>query len=469
VYTSANLGIMPAPLTVVANSQTKIYGDVDPALTFAASGFRFSDTAVGVLTGGLSRAAGETVAGGPYAITKGTLAANANYSIVYTSANLGITPAPLTVGANGQTKIYGDADPALTFIANGFKFSDTLGTVLTGGLSRTAGETVAGGPYAITQGSLAANANYSIVYTGANLGITPAPLTVVADARTKVYGDADPALTFAATGFRFSDTAASVLAGSLARAPGESVAGGPYAITQGSLTANANYAMVYTGAALTITPAPLTVIAAAQAKVYGDADPALTFSASGFKFGDGPGTVLSGGLSRSVGESVAGGPYAITLGTLAAGANYTIVYAGAHLAVTPRPITIAADDQAKTAQSPDPAFTWSLRTGRIVVGDTPTGGLSRAVGEAAGTYAITQGSFTYGPNYSLTFVDGAFTIAPQPTQPPRGIATAGMTTPGVPSGTVTAHPLQPAPLDIFATDAQDGGCAVNGQGTLICP
>jgi len=43
-------------------------------------------------------------------------------------------------------------------------------------------------------------------------------------------------------GLQFTDTAAGVLSGSLTRAPGETVAGSPYAITQGTLAANSNYA-----------------------------------------------------------------------------------------------------------------------------------------------------------------------------------------------------------------------------------
>ncbi|HJQ56820.1 MAG TPA: MBG domain-containing protein, partial [Vineibacter sp.] len=332
-YTGANLTTTAAPLNVVADAKTKVYGDADPALTYTAAGFKFSDTAATVLSGGLTRAAGEIVAGGPYTISQGTLAANSNYSVSYTGANLTITPAPLNVVADAKTKVYGDADPALTFAATGFKFGETA-TVLTGSLSRVAGETVAGGPYAITQGTLA-GANYAITYTGATLAITPAPLNVVADAKTKVYGAADPTLTFAAAGFMFGETAA-VLTGSLARAAGESVAGGPFAITQGSL-AGANYAITYTGANLTVTPAPLNVVADAKTKVFGDADPALTYTVSGFKFADTAATVLAGALSRVAGESVAGSPYAILQGTLAANANYAIAYTGASLTVTPLP------------------------------------------------------------------------------------------------------------------------------------
>src|SRR5690606_31848166 len=101
----------------------------------------------------------------------------------------------------------------------------------------------------------AANANYKIAFTGAGFTITPATLTVVADARSKVYGDVDPALTYTVTGFKLTDTAAGVLTGSLTRDAGETVAASPYAISQGSLAANANYKIAFTGAGFTITPA----------------------------------------------------------------------------------------------------------------------------------------------------------------------------------------------------------------------
>ena len=111
-------------MTVTANPQTKVYGTDDPALTDTATGFvdttvdgvTIDDTAASVLTGKLARAKSGTLAGeqaGGYAITQGTLAADSNYTIPFTGSTLTITPAPLTVTANPQTKVYGTADPSL--------------------------------------------------------------------------------------------------------------------------------------------------------------------------------------------------------------------------------------------------------------------------------------------------------------------------------------------------------------------
>ena len=82
------------------------------------------------------------------------------------------------------------------------------------------------GDYAIAQGTLAADSNDTIAFTGSTLTITPATPAVTANPQSKVYGTADPALTDTATGFvdatvdgvAIDDTAARVLSGSLSRA-----------------------------------------------------------------------------------------------------------------------------------------------------------------------------------------------------------------------------------------------------------
>src|SRR5205823_6446368 len=95
-----------------------------------------------------------------------------------------------------QTKTYGGVDPALTYQTTGFQFTDTAATALTGALTREAGENA--GSYPIQQGSLAA-ANYRINFTGNALTIVPRAITVAAEAKTKVYGTADPTLTYSIT------------------------------------------------------------------------------------------------------------------------------------------------------------------------------------------------------------------------------------------------------------------------------
>ncbi|MFZ2096959.1 MAG: MBG domain-containing protein, partial [Anaerolineales bacterium] len=159
----------------------------------------------------------------------------------------------ITVTADSKYKVYGNADPAFTYhITSG---SLVFGDTFSGALNRTTGEAV--GSYAINQGSLALSSNYILTYVGANLTITKRPITVTADAKSKAYGDADPALTYQVTSgsLVFGDT----ISGELTRAAGESL--GTHAILQGTLALSDNYNLTYVGANLTITKRPITVTA----------------------------------------------------------------------------------------------------------------------------------------------------------------------------------------------------------------
>ena len=344
-FTGNTLTITTAALAVDATSATKVYGTNDPNFSMTATGLvnatvdgvTIHDTVANVLIGSPAHAGSGTLAGeqvGGYAITQGTLASNTDYSLNFTGGSLTIAPAPLTVAANPQTKVYGTNDPTLTVATqglvdgsvDGLAIDDTAASVLAGSLARAPGETVAGGPYAITQGSLTADSDYTISFTASTLAITPATLEIAAETQTKVYGSADPTLAYTVSGLAFSDTAASVLAGSLSRAPGETVSGGPYAISQGSLTANINYVISFTASTLTVTPATLEIAAEPETEVYGAADPALAYTVGGLAFTDTPAEVLSGTLSRAAGETVSGGPYAISRGSLTANSNYSITF-----------------------------------------------------------------------------------------------------------------------------------------------
>ncbi len=394
-YNTATFTISALPVTVTANSgQSKVYGNADPTFTYTASEpISF--------TGALSRVAGENV--GTYAITQGTLSAGSNYTIIFVSASFSITPRPVTVTANARTKVYGDADPTLTY-------TGTLmpGDNFSGALSRETGEAV--GSYAITQGTLTAGANYTITFNGATFTITQRPLTVTANARSKAYGDADPTLTYTYTGTLVPGDSFS---GGLVREVGEAV--GTYAINRGTLTAGSNYTITYNGATFTITQRPLTVTADARSKVYGAADPALTYTYTGTLM---PGDNFSGTLTRAPGENV--GTYPIGQGSLTAGSNYAITFVSANFTITALPVTVTANSgQSKVYGNADPTFTY---TSSPVV--SFTGALSRVAGENVGTYAITQGTLSAGSNYAITFVSATFAITPRPV---TVTATAGQT------------------------------------------
>ncbi|MHB9797416.1 MBG domain-containing protein [Pseudomonas sp. MT3] len=421
--------ITPATLTVRADSKTKVYGDVDPTLTYQVSGLKRNDIQAQVLNdGALGRKAGENV--GDYAIGQGDLklAGNSNYVLTFVDGNLAITPATLTVQAQDKSKVYGDADPALTHVVSGLKFNDSADTVLNGGrLGREAGEDVRAGGYAIHQGSLGLNngqgSNYVLAFVDGKLTVTPASLKISADNTGKVYGDLDPKLTYQVSGLKGKDSTADVLnAGQLGRQTGENV--GQYGIGQGSVGLNdgkgQNYILSYEAGTFTITPATLLVRADDQSKVYGEIDPALSYKVSGLKRGDDQASALGGNLARQAGEDVKAGGYAIGQGDMASTSqNYILHYESGTFTITPASLQIDFDSHSKVYGEIDPHL--SYRISGLVNGDTAQavlngGSASRGAGENVGTYGIGQGSLGLndgkGGNYILTFRDGQLAITP---------------------------------------------------------
>jgi hypothetical protein len=122
---------------------------------------------------------------------------------------------------------------------------------------------------------------------------------------------------------------------------------------------------------------------------------------------------LSGALASLATDTSNVGNYAINQGDLAGGSNYTISFtSGRTMAVTPRLITVRADDLARDYGQPNPALTYRISSGSLVTGDGFGGSLftSAGSGSGAGTYAISQGSLALSANYALTFVPGTLTI-----------------------------------------------------------
>src|SRR5207253_2874208 len=116
-----------------------------------------------------------------------------------------VTPAPLTITAADKTKVYGDANPSLTGSIVGLKNSDAI----TATYATTADAASGVGSYAIVPTAVDSSpsklGNYSVSLVNGSLSVTPAPLTITAADKTKVYGDANPTLTGSIVGLKNSD------------------------------------------------------------------------------------------------------------------------------------------------------------------------------------------------------------------------------------------------------------------------
>jgi len=122
-----------------------------------------------------------------------------------TLITLEITKATLTATADSQTKIYGASNPTLTFTysgwVNGVETIDTPPII-----STTVEGTTVVGTYASSI-SLAGGTdnNYTFILVSGDFEVTKAILTATADAQTKVYGEANDALTFQYSGWQNGD------------------------------------------------------------------------------------------------------------------------------------------------------------------------------------------------------------------------------------------------------------------------
>jgi filamentous hemagglutinin family protein len=88
-----------------------------------------------------------------------------------------ISAAPLTVVADNQSRDFGGANPALTYsITSGTLFN---GDLLSGSLATGATTSSAAGTYPITEGTLAASANYRITFIDGLLTVVPAAISTV--------------------------------------------------------------------------------------------------------------------------------------------------------------------------------------------------------------------------------------------------------------------------------------------------
>ncbi|MES2279444.1 MAG: MBG domain-containing protein [Bacteroidota bacterium] len=401
-YAGADLTIGAKAVTVTAAAKSKTYGDVDPALTYTNTALVGTDA----FTGALTRNPGEDK--GVYSIKQGTLALSSNYTLTYAGADLTIGAKAVTVTAAAKSKTYGDVDPALTYTNTALVGTDAF----TGALTRDAGENT--GTYAIKQGTLALSSNYTITYAGAGLTIGTKALTITADNRTKVYGEANPTLNVIYTGFVTGDDESKLTSPAIASTTATAASAvGTYPITANGATSN-NYAISYTPGTLTVTPASLTIAADSKTKVYGAANPSLTATYTGFVNGDTNASLTTQpGLATTATVASVVGTYPITASG-AASANYSISYTAGTMTVTKANLSIAADNKTKVYGAANPAFT-ATYTG-FVNGDTNTGLTTQpslvttaTSASAAGTYPITA-SGAASANYNISYTAGTLII-----------------------------------------------------------
>lgn len=248
-----------------------------------------------------------------------------------------------------------------------------------------------------------AQGNYMLSGTPQTLAnITPAPATVTAVAKTKTYGDDNPALT-ATVGGTFGTDVLNYTLGTTA-VKTSPVGGYPITVTLGS---NPNYSVTPTNSTLTVNQRTATVAAVAKSKTYGTANPTLTATVTGAAIGD----TLNYTLDTTATSTSGVGPYPITV-TLGSNPNYSVTSSDSTLTVNQAVASVTPNAATKVYNTTDPAVTGTLVG--FLPADNVTAAYSRTPGETvAGSYTIsavlapTTGILA---NYNITYNTAPFTI-----------------------------------------------------------
>jgi len=380
---TVKISVLPKKITVTAENKLKVYGSADPTLTYKVEGLVDGDT----LTGTLKYTGTDA---GTYDIVKDSGFENGNYDVTFVKGTMTITKKSVTVTADNQTKVYGAADPTLTYKVEGL-----VGTDLLTGTVKYTGTNV--GIYDIVKDSGFENGNYDVTFVKGTMTITKKSVTVTADNQTKVYGAADPTLTYKVEGLVGTD----LLTGTV-KYTGTNV--GIYDIVKDSGFENGNYDVTFVKGTMTITKKSVTVTADNQTKVYGAADPTLTYKVEGLVDGD----TLTGTLKYTGSNA---GTYDIVKDSGFENGNYDVTFVKGTMTITKKSVTVTADNQTKVYGASDPALTYKVEG--LVGNDTLTGTL-KYTGSNAGTYDIVIASGFENENYDVTFVKGTMTITKKP-------------------------------------------------------
>ena len=279
--------------------------------------------------------------------------------------------------------------------------------------------------------------NYTIAFAPGDFTVGLASLTITADNQVKTYGNG-----FTFTGSEFTtdpsplfngDTVTSVLLSSPAAAA--TAKAGTYAASITASNAQGtgleNYLITYEKGDFTVDRRPLQIPIANRSKTYGETLATRFDYATGIN-GDTL-RVLTASQGAGPAAPVAGNDYTIN-GTGVSGpdaGNYDVTFHSGLLTVTPRPLTVTADDLAK-AFGRSFSFNgteFTVGKGGLVNGDRVTAAdlssLGAAAGALPGSYTIDidnadgPGLFVDGvANYDITYADGDLLVVQLPNLAP---------------------------------------------------
>lgn len=308
----------------------KTYGDADfnPGATITSGlpiTYTSDNNSVATIVGGNIH-----ITGAGTATITAHQAGNANYNAATdVPVTFTVNKKQLTVTAENKAISFGDPLPAFTYTIAGLVPNETE-TVFTTPVSISATGTNVG-TYPITATGAAA-ANYTFSYVNGLLTIGKATVQIsFTSLPAKTYGDADfaPGATISSglsiTYTSSNNSVATIVGGNI-----HIIGAGTSTITA-QQAGNSNYnAATDAPVTLTVNKKQLTVTAHDKTKVYGDPNPAFTYTITGFVNPDTEATFTTPISISATGTNV--GTYPITPSNAAA-ANYTFSYVNGTLTI----------------------------------------------------------------------------------------------------------------------------------------
>jgi len=413
VYQDGILNVTKATLTTTMQNASREYGSVNPTFTAVYTGFKNGETATVIDTLVTGASAGATANVGSYAIT-GSGAFDDNYTFSYVNGSLTVTKATLTATANDVSRLYGDANPAIGVIYTGFKNGETSAVIDTLATASSAANNTSGVGTYNTVAAGAVDNNYNFSYVNGTLTVNKATLTATAGNVSREYGSANPLIGVTYTGFKNGETAAVINVGATGSSTANMTTGvGGYATTAGGASDD-NYDFSYVDGTLTITKAMLTATAGNVSREYGDANPSIAVTYTGFKNGE-TSTVINTVADASSAANTASnvGAYATTA-TGAVDDNYDFTYVDGVLTVTKAMLTATAGNVSRLYGDANPAIgvTYTgFKHGQnsSVIDTLATAGSAANNTSGVGSYATTA-SGAADNNYDFTYADGTLTV-----------------------------------------------------------
>lgn len=288
IYQPATLTIQPATANISFSTlPVKTYGDADfdPGASIANGlpiTYTSANSNVATIVNGNIHIAGA----GTTTITA-KQGGNNNYNAATDVAvTLTVNKKQLTVTAADKTKVYGEDLPAFTYTVTGFVNGETESVFNTPLIITTTANAASNtGAYPITPANATAD-NYLFIYTDGVLSIHKASSTIsFVPLPTKTYGDGDfnPGASISnGLSITYTSTGVATIVNGLIHITGAGTA----SITAKQAGDNNYEAAADVTVFLTVNKKLLTIKANDQTKVYGEPNPAFTYTVTGFVPGE---------------------------------------------------------------------------------------------------------------------------------------------------------------------------------------